>query len=190
MATEAELILEDGTGIVDANTYALFVTADAYHSLRGNVAWADADDVDKATALVNATLYTDLRWSYVGSISVEDTGAGDPQALDWPRNNFDFDLFDSDGIDVTDTVPQQIIDGMLEYALRALEGPLLPDPTVPDDAGRFVKLTREKLGPLEEEIRYSDSRGTRTTRRYPVPDTIIRQSGLVENVTTDRATRK
>ncbi len=190
MATEAELILEDGTGKDDANTYALFVTADAYHDLRGNTAWADADDVEKATALVNATLYTDLRWSFVGSISVEDAGSGDPQNLDWPRNNFGADLFDSDGIDVTDTVPQQVIDATLEYALRALDGPLFPDPTVPDDAGRFVTLTREKIGSLEEETRYSDSRGTRSTQKYRVPDTILRQSGLVENVTTDRATRK
>ncbi len=190
MATEAELVLEDGSGKDDSNTYALIATADSYHSLRGNEAWTDAGTDEKATALVNATLYTDLRWNFVGSISVEDAGSGDPQALDWPRNNFGADLFDSDGIDVTDPVPQQVIDGTLEYALRALDGPLLPDPTVPDDAGRFVKLTREKIGSLEEEIRYSDSRGTRTTQKYPVPDTILRQSGLVENTSSDRATRK
>ncbi len=190
MATEAQLVLEDGTGLDDANTYALVATADTYHDLRGNEAWADATSDEKATALVNATLYTDQRWSYVGTISVEDAGSGDPQALDWPRDNFGGSLFDSDGIDVTDTVPQQVVDATLEYALRALAGPLLPDPTVPDDAGRFVSLTREKLGPLEEERRYSDTRGTRTTRRYPVPDNILKDSGLVLNVSSDRATRK
>lgn len=179
MATEADLVLEDGTGVSDANTYALVATADAYHNLRGNTAWQEATPNDKATALVNGTQYIDLRWAFIG----ERTFPSDPdtqgQALEWPRSWPSSNLIDAAGNEIdAEEVPPQIVNATLEYALVALEQRLLPDPIVPDDAGRFVELKREKVGPIEEETRFDAGRGIRPVRRYAVADRIIRGSGL------------
>jgi hypothetical protein len=188
LTESADLVVEDGTGKDDANSYSSIATATAYARLRqsGPLArWALADESNRVAALIIATDYVDRRWQYVGAISVEDAGSGDPQALAWPRNNYGGDLYDVEGIDVTDTVPLQVIEATIEYACRALDSttyqavPLYFDPEIQDDAGRFIKMKREKLGPLEEETRYSESRAVGYTRNYVNADKIIRNSGLL-----------
>ena len=183
--TEAgDLVVEDGTGKDDANSYSSIADADTYANERqvgAFIAWKDADESNKVAALIIATQYVDLRWRYVGSISVEDAGAGDPQALKWPRGP----AVDADGIDVSDEVASQIIDATVEYAARAIDPTtleareLLFDEENLDSANRFIKLKREKLGPLEEETRYSESRATSKLRDYGRADKIIRESGLL-----------
>lgn len=73
------LIVEDGTGLANAESYASSAQADAYHLARGNAAWAAV--ADKEGALRRATDYMGqnyrLRWK-----SYRATGA---QRLDWPR---------------------------------------------------------------------------------------------------------
>ena len=192
MAVATDLVLEDGTGFDNSNTFALTATGDTYHDLRGNGAWVDASGTEKATSLINGTQYLCLRWAFFGAIVTPATPTVTGQALCWPRDNgFSGSLFDVAGNEIEDDeIPQQIIDATLEYALVHLEtGRLLKDPTVPDDAGRFVTLKREKLGPLEEETRYSDSRGTRTVARYAQADRIIRESGLALASIGDQAIR-
>lgn len=193
----ADLVVEDGTGLDDANSYASIDDATEYTRLRqsGPLArWAYADESNRVAALIIATDYVDRRWKYVGCISVEDAGSGLPQALAWPRNNFGDYIYDAELIDVTDTIPQQIIDATIEYACRALDEttyqavPLYFDPEVQDDSGRFVRQKREKLGPLEEEIRYSEGRTVGFTRSYVDADKIIRNSGLTIGG-SDRAVR-
>lgn len=188
LTESADLVVEDGTGKDDANSFSSIATALAYTRLRqsGPLArWALADESNQVAALIIGTDYVCQRWQYVGAISVEDAGSGDPQALCFPRNNYGSDLYDARGIDVTDTVPSQIIEATIEYACRALDSttyqaiPLYFDPEVQDDAGRFVKMKREKLGPLEEETRYSESRAVGVTRSYTDADKIIRNSGLL-----------
>jgi hypothetical protein len=188
----ADLVVEDGTGKDDANSYSSIATATAYTRLRqsGSLArWALADESNRVAALIIASDYVDRRWDrrwqYVGTISVEDAGSGDPQALAWPRNNYGGNIYDARGLDVTDTVPLQITEATIEYACRALDSttylavPLYFDPEIQDNAGRFVKMKREKLGPLEEETRYSEARAIGSTRSYVDADKIIRNSGLL-----------
>lgn len=192
MAIAGDLILEDGTGFDNSNTYALIPTGDTYHSLHGNEDWTFAGSDEKATALINATAYLDLRWAFFGAIVTASTATVLGQALEWPRDNgFGGSLFDSRGNEVQgDEIPPQMIDATLEYALAFLQtGTLLKSPTVPDDAGRFVTLKREKLGSLEEETRFSDKRGTRTVAKYAQADRIIRESGLALASAGDRSQR-
>lgn len=173
----ADLIVETGSGSALANSYLGLAEAAEYHRLRANAAWAAATEDARVGALIQATQYMDIRWTFEGEIRVDDPA----QALAWPRNGGGFDdepLYDARGVDVRNTVPVAIRQATAEYALRALSGALLPDPTVPDDAGRHVILKREKLGPLEEETRYSDTRAPATLRRYPEADRIVRASGL------------
>lgn len=180
MAVAADIVVEDGTGLDTANSYVSIADADTYHELRGNASWTDATQDQKATALIHATEYLDMRWTFVGAVTFPGSPSDLAQALQWPRTDDEF-IIDSRGNQYgDDEIPFWIVNATLEYALAYLTtGRLLPDPTVPDTAGRFVTLKREKLGPLEEETRFSDSRGTITSKRtYALADKIIRQSGL------------
>jgi hypothetical protein len=75
------IIVEDGTGKANAESYATVAFADQYHSDRGNAAWAALTVAVKEAALRNATGYMlqnyRPRWQ-----SFRVTAA---QALDWPR---------------------------------------------------------------------------------------------------------
>lgn len=192
MAKESDLVLEDGTGVVDANTYSLIDPADTYHDLHGNTEWKAASKVERATALVAGTSYLDLRWSYVG----RPTTPGDPdtvgQELCWPRLNvFGGNLIDTKFNEwADDEIPTWILEATYEYALAHVNvGRLLPDPIVIDTGDRRIKLKREKIGPLEEETRYSDSRSPSILKTYAQSDRIILQSGLAINTGGTRTIR-
>src|ERR1035438_1972016 len=74
------LIKEDGTGKVDANSYAAVADADSY--FEGHLyasAWTAATATTKAAALVMATRLVDSQYQFNGF------RAHDTQALQWPR---------------------------------------------------------------------------------------------------------
>src|SRR4051794_30501030 len=74
------LVQEDGTGKVDANTYALVAGGDAYHE--GHLyatAWTAAITADKEIALVMATRLIDAEFKFNGFKRFN------TQALQWPR---------------------------------------------------------------------------------------------------------
>jgi len=193
LTESADLIVEDGTGVDGANSYTDIADATAYATLRQFgpfQTWLEADESNRVAALIQATAYLDIRWRFVGEPSVEDTGLGDPQELAWPRTP----AVDSEGLDVSDTVPFQIVDATVEYAVRAIDPDtlearsLLIDQESLDSANRFIKMKREKLGPLEEETRYSETRATSKLRDYGQADRIIRESGLL-STTGERTVR-
>ena len=74
------LIKEDGTGMVDANSYASAADSDAYHD--GHLyatAWTGATLATKEKALVMATRLIDGEYQFNGFKE------SDEQALQWPR---------------------------------------------------------------------------------------------------------
>jgi DnaT-like ssDNA binding protein len=76
------LIKEDGTGKVDANSYADIADGDAYHD--GHLyasAWALSASDRKEEALVMATRVIDAEFQFNG------WRTNDRQALQWPREN-------------------------------------------------------------------------------------------------------
>jgi len=173
--TDADLIVETGTGVTNANSYATRAEATAYHTLRDNTDWLDVSSDQHATtlSLIRATDYLDRRWNYVG-LQFSST-----QGLRWPR----LYAFDAEGNDVSETLPLVIKVAVMEYALRIVAdaGRLMPDPEVDDDSGRVVISKREKVGPIEEETRYSDALASapRVIRAYPEVDRMLIMSGLV-----------
>jgi hypothetical protein len=170
--TDADLTVEDGTGIEDANAYASRAFVTEYHRLNGNAAWAAADEDAQVRSIIQATTYIDQRWTFIGQrVFVE-------QTLDWPR----LDAVDRDGIDwyVKEELPLVLRRATAEYALRALSVSLAPDPTIDvDDAGRFVTMRYERVGPLIDERRYSDRRAISYLRPIPAADRMLVKSGLV-----------
>lgn len=76
------LIKEDGTGRVDANTYAEVADGDAYHE--GHLyagPWTGATEENKGKALVMATRLLDMQFEFKG------WRAHGEQALEWPRRS-------------------------------------------------------------------------------------------------------
>src|SRR5688572_6043385 len=75
------LVVEDGTGLANADSYVSLAQADAYHITLGNTGWAGTNEL-KEQALRRATRYIDFfyydRWSGVRL-------NGRDQALQWPR---------------------------------------------------------------------------------------------------------
>lgn len=51
------LIVEDGTGLADAESYLSVADADTYHADRNNEAWQDYSTAEKEAALRKATQY-------------------------------------------------------------------------------------------------------------------------------------
>lgn len=138
------LIVEDGTGKSDSESYISVSDADTYHSNRGNTDWAALTTTEKEQLLRGATDYMvavyRLRWDGYRYVNT--------QALDWPRiyvpvrdicsvnaypEYVDFDI-----------VPTQVKNACAELALKANTETLL------DDLSQGT--IREKVGPIEVEF--------------------------------------
>ena len=124
------LIVEDGTGVENAESLASVAFADIYHANRGNTVWADiADVLVKEQLLRKATDYAVAKYgsSLVGLPTLAD------QALPFPRI--------INGVDVG--VPLPIQQAIVELALSAKTSPLMPN---------IVRgKKRVKVGPIEVE---------------------------------------
>lgn len=161
------LVVEDGTGLSNANAYVSESFVDTFHADRNNTSWADATSPEKQAAIIRASEYIDKRFGrrFRGFRKLKE------QALEWPRlSSFDDDGFLFSG---TDDLPRQLEKAAAEYSLRAfLCGVLAPDPIPPvpkqslesgetdrtDEAGTVItgEVTRkkERVGPIEEETWY------------------------------------
>jgi hypothetical protein len=128
------LIVEDGTGVVGADTYCSEEYADAYHEKMGNEAWLDVEN--KEAMLRRATKYmTQIyrqRWTGLRNSAT--------QSLDWPR--YDVPIRDSSSCSYvpSNTVPQEVVDACAELALRASASDLAPD--------RQRQTKSETVGPM------------------------------------------
>lgn len=142
------LIVEDGTGLPDAEAYISVADADAYFAARGNAAWAALTTEAKEAALRLATDYMEAeygpRWRG-NRLTAE-------QALSWPRGG--------------EGVPEAVRRANAELAVRASAGPLLAD------QGPAVK--QETVGPLS--VTYAD--GARQSTRYAAVEAALRAAGL------------
>lgn len=168
--SESDLVVEDGTGLLNSNTYVTRAAATEYHRLRDNVLWETASENDQCAALIRATQYIDTRWVFQG---VELT---EGQALVFPRD----EIYDAEGVDVGETVPIEIQHATFEYALVVLgDGTSTVDlsPTPSQSLEPSVTLQRDKVGDLETETRYQAGSGPRVTQAYPTADRIIKRSG-------------
>ena len=140
------LIIEDGTGKTDAESYISVSDADSYVSKwHGTLsAWDDLDEAAKERALRMATRFIDAH-SFKGYRSNED------QALDWPRIVPDW--IDGQWID-SDEVPQAVKSATVEAAVRDAQGETL----FPDHDGSTVKAESQKIGPMSKSFEYQGAK--------------------------------
>ena len=158
-------VVEDGTGLTNANAYATLSYVNTYHSDRGNTKWAATDGLKEA-AVVRATDYVDQRF---GNLFRGSKGS-DAQALEWPR----YDAVSDNGYYFED-VPVHLQKAVAEYALRSLlTNVLAPDPSALNPSqsmvsgvsngtagsGGPITSTQKVIGPIEIKTEYADpSRG-------------------------------
>lgn len=125
------LIVEDGTGLSDADSYVTLAFADAYFTKRGVAAWEAADDDAREAALRRAAEYIDGKFRYKGSRLLVD------QAREFPRSS----LIDWSGYTITG-VPARVQHAACELALRSLSSDLAPD------LARGGMIQSESVGPI------------------------------------------
>lgn len=136
------LVVEDGSGKVDANSYASASDGNSYHDahLYGST-WDDATDAVKDTVLAWATRLLDEQVPWKGSKATTD------QALEWPR----YGVPDRNGYTILDSdeIPQWLKNATAELA-RHLIG---EDRTADSDTKGFKSI---KVGDIALEIDRED----------------------------------
>jgi len=138
------LIKEDGTGKVDANSYASVADSDAYHE--GHLyatAWTGASAGTKAAALVMATRLIDAQFQFGGR------RAHETQALQWPRGQCPNP--DDESAVPENAVPRGVIDATCETA-RAL---IIEDRTA-NPLGEGLKFSG--IGDIQQSFDKTDRR--------------------------------
>ena len=152
----AELVVEDGTGLENSNSYASIAEADDYWTLRNATDWTDdLSDEEKTSALVKASQYLDFAYRWTGD------RYSSVQAMSWPRVVF----FDRDFRAMyANEIPQRVKDATCELAREsALNGDLM------GTLDRGGRVQSETVGPLS--VSYFADAGGR--KEYPLVDAIL-----------------
>jgi hypothetical protein len=139
------LVVEDGTGRSDAESYLSVADANTYHGNFGNAAWSGTEAAKEA-ALRRATRYIDgfyrARWKGFKRLY--------NQALEWPR----YDVYDLSGYFVaTDSVPTGVKQALAEAALRELAEPGSLQPDL--ERGGAIQSESVQAGPVSTSKTYS-----------------------------------
>lgn len=157
-------VVEDGTGLPNANSYAAVADADAYFLERAILTWTGTPE-QKASWLIQATDYIELRFSL--RFAGEKEFTVDPvQALSFPRVD----------IEGYTGVPLCLKRATYEYANRARAGLLAPDPAM-DATNRSYIGKKTKVGPIETDVQYAQTGAGATAalfRPYPAADQLLR----------------
>lgn len=157
------LIVEDGSGKPDAESYCSVLEADTYHAKRGNDRWAALTEQAKEQKLVQATdfMLQDYHGLWKGERRVV------LQALDWPRSGVVISDTDAQGyykpqVDYN-IVPVEVKNACAELALRAIMGALNVDQT--------QSVTEKTVGPIT--VKYES--GSSAVKSYRAVDMLLRR---------------
>lgn len=149
------LIVEDGTGLSNAESYISVTDADTYiAAYRGaNATWDGASVTDKEVAARQATQYLDgtARWKGVKEFST--------QALDWPRSF----AYDENNI-AFDGIPTKLEQATAEVMFLIVTGE-----TITETVTRQNQTIREKVDVIEVEY----AEGATIQPIYPIITRLI-----------------
>lgn len=142
------LILEDGTGLSNSNSYASLAEANLYFDSHPyySDAWAGLGENDREAALIRASLQLDSLITWYGVI------ANLSQAMDWPR----IGVYDDEGRAIpSNIVPNQVKYATMEMAYYLSKG----DPFAPSGGQGLDELKIDVI-----ELKFASS-----TTPVPVP---------------------
>lgn len=153
-------VVEDGTIVANANSYAAVAEADSYWNTDRNdtTTWIATSTADKQKALIQATQYLDATYRWTGVIVLS------TQTLGWPRNL----AVDTEGRSIDSTaIPAKLKEACFELAFLALSADLLPSL----ERGGQISRKSVTVGPIEEETEFLS--GAPAGRGYPLVDRIL-----------------
>lgn len=156
------LIVEDGSGLADANAYVSMDDCAEYCAARG-LTFPSSPSAPGEQAIIRATAAIDARYrTRFPGTKVN----GRAQPLQWPRTG----AYDSDGEEIaSDEIPQEIVHATCEAAVREMAEPgaLMPDL---ERGGQISAMTAGSVS-----LKYSGSAPATTT--FSIIDGIL--SGLL-----------
>jgi hypothetical protein len=160
-------IVEDGSGVPGANSYATVQYATSYFGERGRAAeFAGTEDEQKGW-LVQATDYVE-RWRE----RFKSTPLLASQSLSFPRALLVGVAGTSRNMVVDAWMPETLLKATCEYAARAKRGPLAPDPIV-DASGHTVVMTTREGGPINRAVAVAPGSRVQAVRSYPAGDAFL-----------------
>lgn len=152
------MIVEDGTGLANADSYASVEFADDYFSARGVSKWSDLDAESKEQILVKATDYIDSVFQWKGKKLYES------QSLRFPRMN----LRDYEGCEIKG-IPLCLKQAVCDAALITSEGAELFE-----TAEHNGDVVSETITTLSFTYSKNGSRSTTSTTLYDSINTKLR----------------
>jgi len=118
-------------------------------------------------AIATTTTVTNATWGNTTLTGGSDNGKQQP--LSFPR----LSLYDLDGVAILG-MPDKLKFAASEYAVRAAAATLQPDPSESELSGQIIEK-KEKVGPIEETTKYSESGPLQDTiRPYPAADRLLK----------------
>lgn len=157
------LIVEDGSGVPNANSYDSCVNAIQYALNRGVTLPADVSCNGQVASWL--ILGTDFLESFYDRYPGRPTSY--TQALSWPRQCVDFD---PDNPFPDDEIPPQLIEALDQCVIAQSQGIVL-QPLTDHSQGGYV--TEDKLGPII--TKYSEKIGTTTNPLLPTVMALLNQ---------------
>ena len=151
------LVIEDGSGVVGANSYGNVADARTYAAARGVT--LSVVDADLEVQMILAMDYLEAL-AFVGRV------VSFTQALSWPRKLVQFDI---DTPFPDDEIPPQLILAQYQLCIEQANGINL-QPTVDHSQGGFI--TEEKVDVLL--TKYSEQVGTTSEPMMPKVDALLR----------------
>ena len=149
------IVVEDGTGLVAANSFTSVLFADTFFGDIGELTWAAAIEATKEEKLILATHYMGKRFG----ARLKGVISSSTQGVEFPRDY----IYDERGTLITG-VPIKWQQACCWYARYALDNDLIPPVIYPVANGApvpFGKVNRvmQKVGPVTEDTYYASSGG-------------------------------
>ena len=166
------LVIEDGTGILGADSWLTIAEIETTLALLGYTNWTGNDpatsnpwtDAKKEVAARLATIYLDKR--YCAKWTGRKTYGRDRQNLQWPRAR----VWDSSGYLLdSNVVPTEVLESQAILADFALVEQLQPN--IDPATGTVLKSDMSKVGPLQVKQEFSGSSGSR--KIYQIVDDML-----------------
>ena len=151
------MIVEDGTGLPNADSYVTVEFADAYFSARGFTDWAELTQAKKEQALIKGTDYVDNIFQWYGKKEFEG------QSLRFPRIN----IKDYEGEDIVG-IPNCLKQAVCDASLIATSGELFQ---TQEANGNVVS---EKIGELSFTYSKASSETVTSASLYDSINTKLR----------------
>ncbi len=152
-------IIEDGTGISNANALISVAAADQIiENFGASSTWSEATDTAKENGIREATRYMDHHYQWQADRSYEG------QALSWPRS---WVLAFGEYVDASE-IPERVKQACAFLAQTVLGGTALLQNT---DSESLVKRTKVVIGPITDEKEYIG--GDEPGAVYQVADRLV-----------------